>query len=108
MEDGERRLAEGLILQEGFQRAQSGRPQARDLEGMAFLSLERPEAAPHPWLQAWRQEGGLVLSLLVAGCTTLQNLRKGIWWALYTVGSGCGPFKALGPGAPELRLSWGW
>lgn len=26
---------------------------------------------------------------------------------LYTVSPGCGPFKALGPGAPELRQSWG-
>lgn len=28
---------------------------------------------------------------------SLQNLKKGLPWALYPGGPGCGPFKALGP-----------
>lgn len=37
----------------------------------------------------------------------LHNSRKGLPCTLRTVSPKCGLFKALRPGAPELKLSWG-
>lgn len=77
---GERRWLEGLTRQ-GFQKADAGRPQARDDLFLFRAARSHSEPQSPLGLQAWSERGGEVSFLESGWLHNSLELKKGYPWA---------------------------